>query len=547
MAFGNNTAQIKAVITAEDRASATLQGFGKSISRVAKILAGAFVTKKIIDFGVNAVKAFQESEDAIAQTNAVLKSTKGVAGVSSKAITDLATSLQKVTKFSDEQVRSGENLLLTFTKIGKDIFPEATETMLNMSQALGQDVKSSAIQLGKALQDPILGVTALRRVGVNFSEKQRDVIKKLVETGKSAQAQKLILKELQVEFGNSARAAGETFSGKLTILKNRFNDLQENIGQFIVNGLFALFQWFQRLLPRIQEIAKQVGDYLMPKFVALWNTISKNLIPALIKLWQNVIQPMLPVIGTALVIAIGFAIDALNFLIKVLSPVIDWLGRNKTLVTQLIKVIGIWYAVMKIRDGFNFMINSLTGLYNNLSSVIKRVGGVKGALGGLNKTLTGFTGWAIFATAAITAFDLIINKAEETKSVLEDTASNVTADYSSINQSTLELKKLIKTGTPTQKKLAQKFLDARAEGGPVTARTPYLVGEHGPEIFTPSTSGKIVSNDKIGGDTINISVNAGAYMGSQQDARRYAQMIINAMSDIASSKNKSVNQLLGIT
>ena len=103
--------------------------------------------------------------------------------------------------------------------------------------SLGQDVKSSAIQLGKALQDPILGVTALRRVGVNFSDAQQDVIKNLVETNQLGKAQALILKELQTEFGGSARAAGQTFSGQLTILQNTFGDLMEVVGQGVAESI----------------------------------------------------------------------------------------------------------------------------------------------------------------------------------------------------------------------------------------------------------------------------------------------------------------------
>ena len=64
------------------------------------------------------------------QLNAVLKSTAGVAGVTAQAADDLAKSLEGVTNFDDEAVLSAENLLLTFTKIGKDIFPQTTETVL---------------------------------------------------------------------------------------------------------------------------------------------------------------------------------------------------------------------------------------------------------------------------------------------------------------------------------------------------------------------------------------------------------------------------------
>src|SRR3989304_7377426 len=102
-----------------------------------------------------------------------------------------------VTRFGDEAILSGENMLLTFTNIGKDVFPEATEVMLDMSQALGQDIKSSAIQLGKALQDPIQGVTALRRGGGNFTEDQQKMIESMGEAGDLLGGHKVIFPEVQ--------------------------------------------------------------------------------------------------------------------------------------------------------------------------------------------------------------------------------------------------------------------------------------------------------------------------------------------------------------
>ena len=63
--------------------------------------------------------------------------------------------------------------MLTFTGVGKDVFPQAIQTVLDMSQALGQDLKSSTVQLGKALNSPIDGITALSRVGVSFTDAQK--------------------------------------------------------------------------------------------------------------------------------------------------------------------------------------------------------------------------------------------------------------------------------------------------------------------------------------------------------------------------------------
>lgn len=221
------------------------------------------------------VKAAGESQDVQAQLQAVLKSTGGVAGVSADQVNDLATQLSGLTKFDDEAIVSAESLLLTFTSIGKDKFPQATSVVLDMSQALGQDLKSSAIQLGKALQDPVLGVTALRRVGVNFNDEQQNTIKNLVATGKLEQAQALILKELQTEFGGSAQAAGKTFGGQLAILETKLGNIKETIGGALLPVLQGLASFFidklsqpatlafiQQLAQGIQNFAVQVYNYI---------------------------------------------------------------------------------------------------------------------------------------------------------------------------------------------------------------------------------------------------------------------------------------------
>jgi hypothetical protein len=242
--------------------------------------------RQAVSFAANALKnsvsAYTESELVTKQLETVLKSTGGVAGVTKDAVLDLASALQQTTNFEDDAIVSADNLLLTFTNIGKDIFPQATETMLDMSQALGQDLKSSAIQLGKALQDPILGVTALRRVGVNFNQAQTEVIKNLVNTGRAAEAQQLILKELNVEFGGSAKAARDTFGGAVISLKNNIGDLQENIGMYITmagrpfvenanNIVKSISAWVMSSngMKVIIDVISQVGGYLMSAGAAI--------------------------------------------------------------------------------------------------------------------------------------------------------------------------------------------------------------------------------------------------------------------------------------
>lgn len=358
-----NEANIKAVITAEDRASSTLKGFGNSIdeigSKVRLALEGAAIAA--VGFGVASVKAFSESQDLISQTNAVLQSTGGIAGVTADQVTQLATAWQKQTKFSDEAVRGAENILLTFTKITADKFPQATEAVLNLSTAMHEDLQSAAVQVGKALQDPILGITALRRVGVNFNDAQKEVVKNLVETGHQAEAQALILKELQTEFGGSAVAAGSTFSGSLAKLKNTLNDVEEKIGGTIVTSLTPFIQ-------KAAEAAEKIDwDKVITKTMIALQAAGRVLVP--------------------IMVSIGSAVKGVFDWYTKLSP-----AMQKVVVTALL---------------MTTVIKPITGIITGLLAPIRLLTSGLGALaavgegGGLLAALTGPVGIGVLAAGAI--------------------------------------------------------------------------------------------------------------------------------------------------
>lgn len=155
---------------------------------------------------VRATRGYADHMAVVRRTNAVIASTGGVARVTSDHVGSLSDALEKQTGMDGDLIQSGANLLLTFTNVrngvGKNnqVFDEATKTITGMSQALGQSTKTSAIQLGKALNDPIKGVTALQKVGVSFDASQKKQIETLVKTGQTMKAQKIILAELNKEF-----------------------------------------------------------------------------------------------------------------------------------------------------------------------------------------------------------------------------------------------------------------------------------------------------------------------------------------------------------
>lgn len=204
-------------------AESRVKSFGTAVGSLAAAFAGGAFFQSVI---ANTI----ESEDALAQLNATIKSTGGAAGLSSDELVAMAQGLQQVTTFGDDAIISMQSQLLTFTKIGKEAVPAATEAIIDLATKMGGDLKGAAVQVGKALNDPVAGISALSKVGVSFTDDQKAVIESLVETGDVAGAQKIILAELAVEFGGSARAARDTFGGALTSLKNSMGDLLEGSG-----------------------------------------------------------------------------------------------------------------------------------------------------------------------------------------------------------------------------------------------------------------------------------------------------------------------------
>jgi hypothetical protein len=188
----------------------------------------AYVSVGSIIHGI--VEEVGEGEKAFAQLAAGVKSTGGAAGYTATQLVDMAEGFSSLTGIDDEVIQGAESLLLTFTKIGHDVFPQAQQAVLDLSTRLDGDLKTSAIQVGKALNDPIAGITALKKVGISFSEEQKRTIKAFVETGQIAKAQGIILQELAVEVGGSAAAFRNTLPGALSALKVSWGNLLQDLG-----------------------------------------------------------------------------------------------------------------------------------------------------------------------------------------------------------------------------------------------------------------------------------------------------------------------------
>lgn len=459
---------LEIVITAKDEASAKMQGFANKVKSMqpafrAMAVAGGAAFAGIAAFAVGAIKATAEAEQVQAQLGAVLKSTGGIAGVTAKAAIDLSKALQKTTTFSDEAILSTQNLLLTFTKIGKDIMPEATETVLDMATALGTDTKGAAIQLGKALNDPVAGISALTRVGVTFSEEQKNVIKRLMETGQIAAAQKIILAELNTEFGGSAAAAADTYAGKLAQLKNQFNEVQEEVGNALIP---ILSQLVAMMLPVIEKTIAWVQAH--PE-------LTKNIILA-----AGAIAGLVFVLGT-LGIILPAITTAFVFLAGPVGIVIGILVSLGVTVRNVVKIFELFRTDSKaIWEGIKIMFKEyIQGIVDDFNRVIEIV-------------------------------QKVMEKLRELFNKAKETAAGASAGALSV-----------------------LGISPKAQGGNVMAGGSYLVGERGPELFTPASSGSIAKAGSFGGGGgITVNILGGTYL-SESVAHDIGDMIIERFKKVA--------------
>lgn len=345
--FVDNDNANRNIAETDSRASGLGQTFVKGAKLVGgfALAIGGAIAGSLAFALKDGIAGMMEMEEQTAQLDSVLKSTGGVAGVTRDQVLGLADALEKTTKFSAENIIEGQNLLLTFTKIGEDVFPRATQAMADMATGMGTDVAGQAIALGKALNDPVAGVAALSRVGVQFTEDQKKVIETMVNTGDIAGAQSVILAELETQFGGSAEAAGKTFAGQLEIAKNAVGGITESLAVQFMPVLQTMLQWVMDNLPAIQGFFQTTFDtigFLITTFTGLFTgeiksleSVFEYLSDELLGGSSNDFTTWLGEITYVLSQVIGYFEE--NFL-PILKTVVDYIIENWPLIQEAVQV-----------------------------------------------------------------------------------------------------------------------------------------------------------------------------------------------------------------
>jgi len=190
----------------------------------------------------SAINRAEEMDSKYAITAKILEDTGGAANVTAGEVKKMAEEMAMTTGIDKAILTDAANVMLTFAEVANvagdmnDVFDRSVALTADMATVFGGSASDAAKQLGKALNDPILGVTALSRTGVQFTTQQKEQIKIMQESGDILGAQKLILKELDEQVGGTAEASADATA----IMARGFDEVAESIGEELLPQIVAI-------------------------------------------------------------------------------------------------------------------------------------------------------------------------------------------------------------------------------------------------------------------------------------------------------------------
>lgn len=308
-------AGIKGVGDAADEAKGQGTGFfGGMLQAAGGFLAANVIGQisgQITGFVGDSISSAREARQLMAQTEQVIKTTGGAAGMSAEQVADLASSLSAAagkSLFGDDQIQGAENVLLKYREL-KGLVPGVTQLAIDMAQRLGTDPAAAADTLGRALQKPFEAEAKLAKQGIVLTDQQKAMLETMKAAGDTAGAQKFLIDELNKTYGGSAQAAADA-DGGMAQFKDRLGEAGETLAT--------------ALLPVLDALVGLLNDYVMP----VVEELAANAVPFLTDAFAK-IQPILQVVIDAFGQAggagdlLGVQVTALGKVWEALAPVVD--------------------------------------------------------------------------------------------------------------------------------------------------------------------------------------------------------------------------------
>jgi len=311
-----------------------LKGVGKQMQQtgatIATVGAGmtAAITAPLIAMGFAASKAATQAAEAMGQVEAALVSMGGASGKTKEELAKLADGLMRSSLYDDDDIlRKVTANLLTFGNVAGAEFNRAQQAAVDLATRMNMDLQPATLLIGKALNDPIKGLTAMGRAGIQFSDSQKETIKSMVAAGNAAGAQRIILAELERQFGGAAAAAQST--DPYDRMRDSLNTLSESMGgiinEFLVpmlDKLAALFDRFNTLSPQMQKfivIGAALAAALGPVVMVIGGVVSA--------VGVLIASPLLPFIAAAAAAAAVLAVVFAKWG-KDIIPVLQHFGKE---------------------------------------------------------------------------------------------------------------------------------------------------------------------------------------------------------------------------
>jgi hypothetical protein len=309
-------------------AESKFKNFGKKAAIGIGVGAGAAVV-----LGTKLIGAGEDASTANSRINQIADSmglfSKEITGVEDGAaqvtdrLVDLANATARATGMDQNSIKQAQATLLTFGEIGQSAdqagaeFDRATKAAIDLAAAGFGTVEGNATQLGKALNDPIKGLSSLSKSGVTFTDGQKDMIKSMVEAGDSAGAQRLVLEAIEQQVGGTAEATANG-SDRMRVA---FSQLMENVGMKLL-PVFEKFVGFmmEKVMPAIDRVIEVFGEDGLSGVFAMFTGMVKEQGPK-----------VLSAIGDALGVAFNWIKDTglpmlWDALQRLGKALIDWIG-----------------------------------------------------------------------------------------------------------------------------------------------------------------------------------------------------------------------------
>ena len=446
-----------------------VSSFGDKLGKFGKVAGAAFAAAGVAAAAyagkllVDGVKAAIEDEAAQAKLAGTLVNVTGATEKQIAAVESQITKTSLLTGLTDDELRPSFERLVRATS-DSDAALKLQAVAIDVAAGSGKSLEAVTNAMAKAQEG---NASSLAKLGIGLSAAELKTMSMEEITAKLADT-----------FGGQAAAKADTFAGKMDRLKVAFNEGKETVGSFVLDAITPMITGFvNNVIPTIQKLAEELGPKLTPVFQTLTGYIKDFVIPTFQAIWAFITDYVIPALQSYLTPII----DGLRSAFEKVTGKIEENREKLAPLFTLFKAIATF-----VRDVYAPVIGKILGAaFNTLGTAIGIV-------------IDLFANLVSLVNSAFNAIKNIVN--------------------------------FIKNNPVTQAiggAIDNVFGGGRANGGPVSGGTSYLVGERGPEIFTPKSNGSIIPNNAMGGGTV-INLNVSGAIDPEGTARTIINVLNNS-------------------